>query len=306
MRDIHCHLSGSPSTRVLWELIQESGYKTNIKTLEQLVEFTSLTDIKNLDSYLNTLHWIDKVQSSPAAVEKCTYDTYASAYEAGCRMLELRFNPTKRSHDGAIDLDKIIVAARVGFERARSIFGIDGGIILCLGWDCSDQANLATFRKALAYVDKGVIGIDIAGPYQNATEEQREDFVGYFEFARKSNLITTCHAGEISHPGLKRELEWTVNELKPDRIGHGIKLVEFPELITIAADRNTIFEICISSNLASGAVSGIHDFYSIFQAFRKFGVTWEMCTDATALLKTNINREHQIYQDIIKIGDYNF
>lgn len=298
MRDIHQHLSGSTSYRVLWEVVQDSGLKLGIRSYREFVTAMSLTGKGSLEEYLHVLHFLDKAQSSPMAVKACTYDAFVSSYEVGCDYLELRMNITKRSADGAIDLDALLVNARSGYELAKTRFGIDGGLILCLGWDCSDDANIASFRKALAYAGKGVIGIDVAGSYSHATPGQRQAFAGFYRAAKATGLMTTCHAGEVDHPGLEEELDWALNQLEPDRIGHGIKVLQFPDLIKKAQSLKPTFEICISSNLATGAVKKLEDFKAIFRGFEEHGLKYVICTDATHPLETDIRRENELYNSL--------
>jgi len=298
MRDIHQHLSGGASLRCTWSVIQDSGLKTGIKSYREFVTAMSLLNKGSLEQYISVLHRIDRAQSSPYALKACTYDAFVSSYIAGCDYLELRMNITKRSADGAIDLDALIVSARSGFELARSQFGIDGGLILCLGWDCSDDANEASYRKALHYRGKGVIGIDVAGSYSLSTATQRAAFAGYYRAAKAVGLMTTCHAGEVDHPGLEEELDWALNQLEPDRIGHGIKILQFPELIKKAQSLKPTFEICISSNLATGAVKKLEDFKAIFRGFEEHGLKYVICTDATHPLETDIRRENELYNSL--------
>jgi adenosine deaminase len=301
MIDKHLHLSGSASARTLWELVYDSGYKTGIKTFNEFENFTSLRNSGSLDAYLKVLHWLDKIQSSPLAVKACVYDAYVSSFMAGCEELELRFNATKRSQDGTIDLDAIIISARAGLEMASSRFGIKGSLAMCLGWDCSDEANWACTNKAIDYVGKGITTIDIAGPSHLATDDKRQLFTSMFDKAKKGGLVTTCHAGEIVHDSLEAELEWTLYKLRPDRIGHGIQLVKYPKLLAVAA-ANCEFEICISSNIASGAVTGLEEFVGIFKALEHVNAKWTLCTDATFPLGTNIAREHYLFDEIKKLA----
>jgi adenosine deaminase len=299
MKDLHLHLSGAASTRTLWQLIRESGYKTGFKSYHDFEAFTKMKKDGDFDEYLNKLHWIDKVQSSPLAIEACVYDAFVSSYLAGAEYLELRFNPTKRSQGGLIDLDSIITSAISGMNRAKTIFGINGGLTLCLGWDCTDEANIAVAKKAMQYSQAGVVGLDIAGPYAMATPESRELFTQLFHKAALSGLQLTCHAGELNHPDVEDELLWAITCLGVNRIGHGIQIVRYPRLMELAANRHILFEICPSSNLATGAaedqeLSGQEFLGGVFYALRGNGLRWQICTDSTYPLNTDIRKEHEL------------
>jgi adenosine deaminase len=314
MKDLHAHLSGSTNPIVLWELIKESGYKFKASNYWDFLQQVTVDRraVKDLDGYLRLVHIIDKVQSSPEAIKISVYDAFRSAFLAGCTELELRFNPVKRSQDGSIDLDALIVFARAGMEKAKMNFGMEGGLILCLGRDVTPEANMAIFNKAVKYFNKGVIGIDIAGPY-SVPKREVEDYFAYMqlvhdrhkfeEIYRKANemgMLTTVHCGEESHWAVKEEIQYTLHYLCPKRIGHGIQITRFPDLIEVAKGYNPHFEVCISSNFATGAVKSEEEFARIFRTFNEAGLEYSINTDSTYLLGTDIRKENALFERIKK------
>jgi adenosine deaminase len=303
MKDLHLHLSGSTPYEVLWELVCEAGFKIKAKDFWTFKNTLSMSreNVHDLQSYLDVLHVVDKVQSSPQAVEKSVYHTFVGCFLSGCQYQELRWNPTKRSQDGNIDLDKLIVSARAGLERAQVNFGIEGQMILCMGRDCSPKANEAVFDKALKYFEKGVIGIDLAGPYKGTEapwESQKELFKLCYYAANKNGLITTIHCGEEWHDDIEAELEWVLTEIRPKRIGHGIWISKFPHLMKLAQKENILFEICPSSNLATRAVSSKEELGDILEVFEENKLNFCINTDSTTLIDTNIKKENQIFEEI--------
>ena len=278
----HLHLSGAVPHKILWEVIKQSGYKTPLKSYEAFCRFTDLKSKGSLDGYLDVLHWVDKAQSNPMAIEKCVYESFASNAVNGVKRLELRFNPTKRSQEGTIDLDSIIVSARAGMERAKSIFGIEGGLILCMGRDCTLQANVGVWSKAMKYFKKGVIGIDLAGPYDwDAYESQRDWIKNVYWTANDQGMMTTIHAAEVDHPKIVDEIDWVISEVRPKRIGHGIQMAKYPAALDRVVESDIELEICISSNLNTGAVSGMNEYMDIFDKLNQAGVRYSINTDST-------------------------
>lgn len=287
---------------VLWSLIKESGYKVKAKDFFSFQKqvLMNRSQIQDLDEYLDILHQIDKVQSFPIAIKQSVYDSFISAYLNGCTYQELRFNATKRSQKGTVDLDAIIVSARAGMEKARIHFGIDGDLALCMGRDCTEAANTAVFKKALQYHRKGVKTLDLAGPY-TYSEDQKKLFPKLFQEAKKAGLQLTVHAAELDHDDLEWELKWLVEDLKPDRIGHGVHLCKFPSLLKKASNIGIHLEVCITSNLMTRAVSSKKEFKQIFQTFADYGIDYSINTDATYLLKTDIAKEHQLFEEIKRL-----
>lgn len=297
MQDLHLHLSGATSPVLLYEMINEAGLKMASKNYEHFLKTITMdrSKIKNLDDYLEVLHIIDDAQSSPRAVRLSVYNSFMNAYLDGCRYMELRWNPYKRSQQFKVDLDKLIISARSGFEKAASIFGIDGGLILCLGRDVSEDANEGIFKKAIQYFEKGVKGIDIAGPEKTPL---KEEFKHYYKTARALGMDTTLHVGEINYEGTEDSLAEVLEHYKPKRIGHGIQIHNFPNLMKKAARDGTMFEVCITSNLTTRAVEEETDFIEIFKKFEDHGVKYCINTDATFSLNTNITKENEKFKRI--------
>lgn len=299
MRDLHLHLSGGTSFPTLWELLMASGMKIRSATFREFQDSLLMGNkVVDLGSYLKVLHFVDLAQSSPGAVEQSMYDCYKHSYLAGCNYLEIRWCPYKRSRDFQIDFDKLILAANAGIARAKSIYGICGKQIFCLGTDISDVANAAIFKKALQYKDDNVMGIDVAGPQATKNKMIDMGLKTIFKEAKTKKLLRTIHIGETPTESEEEDLEYVVDVLKPDRIGHGVRMYKYPRLLQQASKQGIEFEVCISSNLTTRAVASLQEFKEIFETFERAGVLWSINTDATFPLDTNIAEEHALYNKI--------
>lgn len=303
MKDLHLHLSGATSPVLLFEMISETGLKIKTKKYENFAESLLMdrATVKNLDEYLAITHAIDAAQSSPRAVEMSFYDSYKNCFLNGCDYLELRWNPYKRSQDFKIDMDRLIVSARSGYEKANSIFGIEGEMIFCLGRDCTEDQNEAIFKKAVQYFRRGVIGIDVAGP--EMTTPLKPEFESFYKTANALGMLTTIHAGEPYYEGVEDTLATILEKYQVKRIGHGVQIHRFPNLMKLAASMGVIFEICITSNMITRAVPSYEEFYKIFKIFEEYNLNYVICTDATFSIGTNIAMEHQKYNEIKAMKD---
>lgn len=298
MKDLHLHLSGSTDPVLLFEIINETGLKLKTKDFMKFKDSLSMKKecVKNLEEYLSIIHIIDEAQSSPNAIAQSFFKSYVDAYVSGCNYLELRWNPYKRSQDFKIDFDKLIVAARSGYEKAKSIFGVEGGQIFCLGRDVNVAGNDAIFKKAIQYFNKGCIGIDLAGPESKCP--LRPEFETYYKTANALGMLTTMHVGEESYEGLEDVLATVIEKYKVQRIGHGVQIHKYPKLMKLAEQHNIMFEICISSNLVTQAVKNKEEYAKIFKIFENNNLKYTLCTDATYPLETTLAKEYQIYEEI--------
>jgi adenosine deaminase len=200
--------------------------------------------------------------------------------------MELRFNPMKRNRGGEQDLDHIIAAAVRGMDKATLEYPVKPGLIFCLDRAFSYELNEIIAEKAILWRDRGVVGIDIAGP--EATTFRVADYRRLFRRARQYGLGLTVHTGES---GPVEEIARVVELLEPDRIGHGVKAAYDPRAMDMLRDRGIVLEICPTSNLNTRVVSGWDEFRWIFDTFRRNEVRFTINTDGPELLKTYIRDE---------------
>jgi adenosine deaminase len=91
-----------------------------------------------------------------------------------------------------------------------------------------------------------ITGLDLAG---NEAEFPAGPFTGLFRRARSAGLQVTLHAGEWEGAANMRQ---AIQSLKADRIGHGVCVLEDPEVCALARERAIPFKVCINSNLQTG------------------------------------------------------
>ncbi|HEY8869452.1 MAG TPA: adenosine deaminase family protein [Candidatus Limnocylindrales bacterium] len=289
LAELHCHLGGAVTPAIMWGISHSQGIKLPTKDYWEFRELITVgpKGSKSFDGYLQLFHWTELIQSSPLAVERAVYEVVGGAYRKNnITTMELRFNPMKRNRGGEQDLDHIIAAAVRGMDRARLEYPVKPGLIFCLDRAFSYELNEIIADKATFWRDRGVVGIDIAGP-ESATFRVA-DYRRLFQQARRFGLGLTVHTGES---GPVDEVARVVELLEPDRIGHGVKAAYDPRAMAMIQERGIVLEICPTSNLNTRVVSGWDEFRWIFDTFRRNGVRFTINTDGPELLKTYIRDE---------------
>ncbi len=150
------------------------------------------------------------------------------------------------------------------------------------------EKGMEVARFAVSRRDDGVIAYGIGG---DEVRGPAHWFSDVFAFARDSGLHRVAHAGETAGP----ESVWGALAIGAERIGHGIAAAQDPRLMAQLRDNNIPLEVCISSNVCTGAVESLeaHPVRALYDA----GVPITIHTDDPAFFRTTLTREYQLARD---------
>lgn len=295
--DLHIHVGGAVAPHVLFSIAHDQGFKLPVKNYWDFVDLiTAKSDkVKNLDDYLKIMHqWTERIQSSPAAIERSVYEIICKEYRSSnVDQIELRFNPMKRNLGGERDLDHIIHAALRGMDRAVLEYGVKACLLFCLAREFDYETNHIILEKAIKYAPRGVFGIDLAGPESHNLELSLKDVPKYeklFKRARDAGLKTTLHTGETPHTGAAGVIV-ALKHLKPNRIGHGIQAAYSEEALKRLADSGVVLEICPTSNLYTHAIKDLTELKFVLDQFKLHQIPFTINTDGPYLLDTDMAKE---------------
>lgn len=289
LAELHVHLGASVDPAVMWEIAHAQGIKLPTKDYWRFVDMITVNSrsVKSFEDYLQLFRLTDLIQSSPSAIETSVYQNIAGAYRKNnITLLELRFNPMKRNRGGEQDLDHIMMAAARGLDRASLEYPVKAGVIVCLDRSFSYKLNEILVEKAIKYRSRGVVGIDIAGP--DSSGFRYSDYKALYRKARDAGLGLTVHAGEEQD---YRSVIDVIENLEPDRIGHGIKAVEDEHAMELIKGRNITLEVCPSSNISTRVVKDLEQMRHIFKELNGHGIRYTINTDGPEMLETNLRNE---------------
>ena len=307
LAELHTHLGGSVASDILWSLAHEQGIALPVKDYWEFDALVTVSDprgVENLDALDAIYHWTELIQSSPLAVERSVHSAIGGAYRSqGITTLELRFNPMKRNRGGERDLDHIILAAIRGLDRARLEYPqVRAGLILMMDRTFDARQNAIIVDKAIAWADRGVVGIDIAGPRPGGARYDYTTVAPMVETARGAGLGITIHVGEEGATGVE-EIADVIEHLRPDRIGHGILATRDAAVMARLREAGTVLEICPTSNLLTKALPDEAAVRDTFRAFVEHGVSFTIATDGPEMMGTHLRDELELLERIGALDD---
>lgn len=158
--------------------------------------------------------------------------------------------------------------------------------IIDLPWQFSPASFNILLDDSEHFQELGVVGLSMGGDEALA---RPKEFAEVFKHAHKLGYKIMCHAGETTNQNFARNI---IEELKPDRIGHGLSLSNW----FIHRKERVIVDTCLTSNLALGLIDDLHK--------HPFG-TWlnhdhiiaTLSTDDPAIFNTTLCKEYELAQE---------
>ena len=303
LTELHVHLGAAVTPAIMWGIAHAQGIRLPTK---DYWAFRDLITVgrrrRSFEAYLDLFHWTELIQSSPIAVERSVYEVIGGAYRKNnVTQLELRFNPMKRNRGGEQDLDHIIAAAVRGMDRAVLEYPqVRAGLIFCLDRGFSRELNEIIAAKAIAWRSRGVVGIDIAGPVVD--DFRFRDYAEIYAACRRAGLGLTVHAGETGGPDEVRD---ALEQLEPDRIGHGVRAADDPAVLDMLRERGTVLEVCPSSNINTRVLANPGEVRRVVRTLVDHDVRFTVSTDGPEMLRSYLRNELQLLMrhDILSLDE---
>lgn len=303
--ELHTHLGAAVHPVVLWSIAHQQGIKLPVKGYWEFYDMITMQDDeknKTLEEMnKNFFHWTELIQSSPEALEIAAHSVIGGGYrKCNLTVQELRFNPMKRNRSGERDLDHIILSALWGVRRATLEYPeVKAGIILMMDREFSYDQNAIIIDKAIRYMQDGIIGVDVAGP--DRASFSMKEHAPLFQRAKDAGLGITVHTGEEKKS--LDEMRFVVNEIKPHRIGHGVRAFEDPELLATIQQQGITLEVCPTSNLKNSIVKDVSELKKVIRTIYDAGIKMTINTDGPEMYQSNVVdeenflREHDILSE---------
>ena len=270
---LHIHLEGSLQPETLREIEPSL-------TLEEIRESHTYSDFAG---FIQSFIWVNRKLKSPSdyAIAARRLFEQMSAEEVSYAEVTLSAGVVLWKQQ-----DLAAVFDAVANEGARSAVRVRWILDATRQWGA--QAARPLFDFAAEHRGDGVIAIGLGG-----IEEQGPAtwFKDEYQKARDQGLHLVCHAGETT----TAQSVWDALEIGAERIGHGIRAAEDPELMRVLRERNIPLEVCITSNVRTGAVASLeeHPVAKLHAA----GVPIILDTDDPAIFGCTLDGEYALARD---------
>mgnify|MGYP001481643021 FL=1 len=172
------------------------------------------------------------------------------------------------------------------------------GIVTCIRHFGPDKAR-ETARCAAETAGDWIVGFGMGGAEDVGAAA---DFARAFDMAREAGLRLTSHAGEW---GGAQSIWDTLEDLKVERIGHGVQAIDDPKLVDYLAETGIVLEVNPGSNIALGVYANLAQ--HPIAKLRDAGVKVTVSTDDPPFFQTTMTKEFERLEQVFGWGvdDFN-
>jgi len=238
--ELHCHLEGSIQPATLLKLAARHAIELPFSDEEGARKFYEFT---SLNQFLGIFALACSTLQTAEDFETITVDLGADAARQGIPYREVFFTYAYHDRRG-IPWDEVVRGLASGRERVKKEFNVEMWFIADLDRTIDPQDGLRTVEMAHASRNQaGIIGVGLDSQEIGYPAKRQQPA---FQRARQLGLHRVAHAGEDVGP----ESVWdAIQSLEVERIDHGVRSIDDPELVKFLAEKQIPLTVCPLSNI---------------------------------------------------------
>lgn len=278
LAELHCHIEGTVAPELALKLAARHE-----ADLSHIIAPQGSYIWSTFPEFLKVYDEVSSVVRTPEDYYDLVYDYLAKAAAEGMIYSEM-FISSEHPEAVGISYQTFLDAVDRAFADIEAAFGLKGVLILTAIRHLGAERAERTAAMAERHPHPRVVGFGLAG---DESLYQPSDFARAYEMASNAGLKKTVHAGEVEGP---ESIRAALEALQPDRLGHGVRVLEDADLMADLIERQMPFELCPSSNVAIGIFPSLKD--HPIADYLKAGLKATLSTDDPPFFFTTIGAEY--------------
>ncbi|CAN5822426.1 adenosine deaminase [soil metagenome] len=244
--ELHCHIEGTLEPEMMFRLAARNGVELPYRDAEEVRAAYLFTD---LQSFLDIYYQGASVLLTPDDYAELMAAYLRRAAADGVVHAEIFFDPQTHTARG-VGFETFMRGFRDAMADAERTTGVTSTLILCFLRHLSGEAALATITEAEPHLE-GVVAV---GLDSSEVGHPPERFEKAYARARTLGLRAVAHAGEEGPPSY---IVGALEALGAERIDHGVRSLEDPELVARLRRDEVPLTVCPLSNVALRVVEDL-------------------------------------------------
>lgn len=246
--ELHLHIEGTLEPELAFALAARNGVTLPYKDTEELRRAYLFQD---LQSFLDLYYGLMAVLHTEDDFADLADAYLARAAEQGVRHAEIFFDPQAHT-SRSVPLGTVVEGLTRALDRSQQRYGVSTRLIMCFLRDESAESAMETLQAARPYLHRITgVGLDSAEAGHPPSK-----FREVYEAAAALGLRRVAHAGEEGPPEYIRE---ALDILGVERIDHGLRCMEDPDLVERLARERIPLTLCPLSNVRLRAVDVLEE-----------------------------------------------
>lgn len=233
--EYHVHLEGTLEAEMKFALARRNGLTLPYADVAAMKRSYVYHD---LPSFLAIYYDGMKVLLKEQDFYDLAYAYLKKASSQNILYAEMFFDPQEHLKRG-VPMAAVIGGITRARADARAAMGIESQLILCFVRDLSAESAMEALDAALP-MKEHLVGVGLDSDEKNNPPGK---FAAHFAKARAAGLKVTAHC-DLNQDNTLEHIRQAIVDLKVDRIDHGGNILQSPELMTLAKERNLYFTVC--------------------------------------------------------------
>jgi adenosine deaminase len=292
---LHLHFTGSMRQSTLAEMAADRGIR-----LPQALSDGNLRSTPDERGWFRFQRLYDAARAcvrTEADMRRIVAEAAQDDEAEGSGRLEIQVDPTSY----AVHLGGITPTLEIVLDEAKAASSRTGVevVVIVAGSRVRHPLEARTLaRLAARHAGEGpgeVVGFGLSNDERRG---ETADWAPAFAIARRAGLASVPHGGELLGAG---HVASVMEHLAPDRIGHGVRSAEAPDVLARLVDRGIALEVCPSSNVSLGVYADDADVP--LRTLTAAGATVALGADDPLLFGSRLVRQYELARHVHGCSD---
>jgi len=236
--ELHLHIEGTLEPELLFKLAKRNSVQ---------LPFNSIDEVKKAYQFSNLQDFLDiYYQGAEVLLLKQDFYDLTWAYLLMCKEqnvihVEPFFDPQTHTSRG-VPFETVVNGISEALADAKEKLGITSRLIMCFLRHLSEESAIETLKSSKQFSDV-IYGVGLDSAEMGNPPEK---FVNVFNQAKDMGYILVAHAGE---EGPASYIWSSLDVLNVQRIDHGIRAIDDPDLMLRLIETQMPLTICPLSNV---------------------------------------------------------